>query len=215
MRRIAGFFPLLLLAACAVTPREAPAPVPQSGPVEVQILALNDFHGNLEPIKRPIVLEDGQGGREEVHAGGAAWFASAVRSLRLPSLREEAIKIADLLSAAHQEGHAWGDMAILCRHYSVMFDCAGVLRARGLPHQVRERSGDFAPLADSIKIMTMHVSKGLEFPVVAIPGLGQMPDPDEDVAGEARLFYVAATRATHKLLVTVSGDGEFGKALSA
>jgi Nuclease-related domain./UvrD/REP helicase. len=135
--------------------------------------------------------------------------------VRLPSLREEALKIADLLAAAHQEGHAWGDMAILCRHKSVMFDCADVLRARGLPHQVRERAGDYAPLADSIKVMTMHVSKGLEFPVVAIPGMGRMPEPDEDVAGEARLFYVAATRATHKLMVTVSGEGEFGKALGA
>jgi superfamily I DNA/RNA helicase len=28
---------------------------------------------------------------------------------------------------------------------------------------------------------------------------------------EARLFYVAATRATEKLLLTISGDGAFGK----
>jgi hypothetical protein len=133
--------------------------------------------------------------------------------LRLPSLRDEAPKIADLLAAAHQEGHAWGDMAILCRRHSVMFECANVLRARGLPHQVRERSGDFAPLANSIKVMTMHASKGLEFPVVAVPGVGQMPEEGEEEGDEARLFYVAATRATQKLLVTVSGVGEFGKAL--
>ncbi|MBG6076728.1 hypothetical protein IWX85_002565 [Polaromonas sp. CG_9.11] len=35
--------------------------------------------------------------------------------IRLPSLRDEAFKIAELLSAAHQEGHAWGDMAVICR----------------------------------------------------------------------------------------------------
>lgn len=135
--------------------------------------------------------------------------------LRLPSLRDEALKIADLLVAAHQEGHAWGDMAILCRRHSVMFECASVLRARGLPHQVRERSGDFAPLANSIKVMTMHASKGLEFPVVAIPGVGQMPEEGEEVGDEARLFYVAATRATHKLLLTVSGAGAFGTSLES
>ena len=134
--------------------------------------------------------------------------------VRLPSLREEAMKIADLLAAAHQEGHAWGDMAILCRRHSVMFECANVLRARGLPHQVRERSGDFAPLANSIKVMTMHASKGLEFPVVAMPGVGQMPEEGEEAGDEARLFYVAATRATQRLVVTVSGRGEFAKALS-
>lgn len=134
--------------------------------------------------------------------------------VRLPSLRDEALKIADLLAAAHQEGHAWGDMAILCRRHSVMFECANVLRARGLPHQVRERSGDFAPLANSIKVMTMHASKGLEFPVVAMPGVGQMPEEGEEVADEARLFYVAATRATQRLMVTASGDGGFGKVLA-
>lgn len=133
--------------------------------------------------------------------------------VRLPSLRDEALKIAELLAAAHQEGHAWGDMAILCRRHSVMFECANALRARGMPHQVRERSGDFAPLADSIKVMTMHASKGLEFPIVAVPGVGQMPEEGEEVGDEARLFYVAATRATQRLVVTVSGEGEFGKAL--
>lgn len=134
--------------------------------------------------------------------------------VRLPNLRAEALKIADLLAAAHQEGHAWGDMAILCRRHSVMFECATVLRARGLPYQVRERSGDYAPLANSIKVMTMHASKGLEFPVVALPGVGQMPEEGEEAGDEARLFYVAATRATQRLVVTVSGEGAFGQALA-
>src|SRR5690606_28416018 len=53
--------------------------------------------------------------------------------VRLPGLRAEALRIADLLAAAHQEGHAWGDMAVLCRRHSGMFECAHVLRARGLP----------------------------------------------------------------------------------
>ena len=33
--------------------------------------------------------------------------------IRLPTLRDEANKIAELLSDAHQEGHAWGDMAMI------------------------------------------------------------------------------------------------------
>ena len=44
--------------------------------------------------------------------------------VRLPSLRDEAFKIADLLASAHQEGHAWGDMAIVCRRHAVMDECA-------------------------------------------------------------------------------------------
>ncbi|UKI08847.1 MULTISPECIES: DEAD/DEAH box helicase [Variovorax] len=133
--------------------------------------------------------------------------------VRLPSLRDEAVKVAELLSTAHQEGHAWGDMAVICRQYAGMEECANALRLRKLPHQVRKGSGDFKPNADTIKIMTMHVSKGLEFPVVAVVGSGAMPRETDDEREEARLFYVAATRATQKLFITVSGDAAFGKRL--
>jgi hypothetical protein len=135
--------------------------------------------------------------------------------IRLPSLRDEAVKIAELLSAAHQEGHAWGDMAIICRHYSEMERCAAILRHRQLPHEVRKGSGTFNPLADTIKLLTMHVSKGLEFPVVALSGVGQMPEDGQDEAEEARLFYVAATRATQRLLIPLSGSGKFASRLPA
>lgn len=131
--------------------------------------------------------------------------------IRLPSLRDEAIKIAELLSAAHQEGHAWGDMAVLCRHYSEMDRCAAIFRHRRLPHEVRKDSGSFNPLVDTIKVMTMHVSKGLEFPVVALSGVGQMPGHEQDEAEEARLFYVAATRATQRLFIPLSGSGRFAE----
>lgn len=105
-------------------------------------------------------------------------------------------------------------MAIICRRHSVMETCASVLRQRGLPHQVRTRSGTFNPLSDSIKLLTMHASKGLEFPVVVLPGIGNMPEAGEDEAAEARLFYVAATRATQSLFITLSGDGPFAKQLA-
>ena len=57
--------------------------------------------------------------------------------------------------------------------------------------------------------MTMHASKGLEFPVVALPGVGRMPEPGKDEADEARLFYVAATRATQAVYITLSGNGAY------
>jgi hypothetical protein len=132
--------------------------------------------------------------------------------IRLPSLRDEARKVADQFAAAHQEGYAWGDMAVICRHYEQMDACAKAFEYSKLPHQVRRKSGSFNPGADSIKVLTMHACKGLEFPVVALVGAGQMPG-EEEPQDEARLFYVGATRATHKLLITVSGEGEFGKRL--
>jgi hypothetical protein len=129
--------------------------------------------------------------------------------IRLPSLRDEAVKIAELLAAAHQEGRAWGEMAIICRHHLVMDECAAALRQRQLPHQVRRAAGSFDPGADTIKVLTMHASKGLEFPVVALPGVGRMPEAGSNDEDEARLFYVAATRATHSLYITLSGHGAY------
>lgn len=43
------------------------------------------------------------------------------------------------------------------------------------------KSGDYQPGADAIQVMTMKVSKGLEFPVVALPGVGQMPAAGADM----------------------------------
>ena len=59
----------------------------------------------------------------------------------------------------------------------------------------------------------MWVSKGLEFPVEALPGVGHMPAKGEDEQEAARVFYVAATRATQRLVIGVSGDGGLGNRL--
>lgn len=131
--------------------------------------------------------------------------------IKLPSLREEAFAIADQMSNAHQEGHAWGDMAILCADWDTMDLCAHAMHQRKLPFNVRKYSGDYNPAADVIQIMTMKVSKGLEFPVVALPGVGHMPAAGENEQEAARVFYVAATRATQRLVMGVGGDGGFGR----
>ena len=130
--------------------------------------------------------------------------------IRLPTLREEVAQVAELLATAHREGHAWADMAILCRHHSEMDMCHEILNKRKLPHQVRRNSSSvYDPAHDSIKVMTLHVSKGLEFPVVALVGAGRMPAEGEDEREEARLFYVGATRATQRLVIGASGGGKF------
>jgi hypothetical protein len=135
--------------------------------------------------------------------------------IQLPTLRDEAFAIADHLGQAHQEGFAWGDMAVLCADWKTMDLCASALAQRKLPHRVRKRSGDYHPDADAIQVMTMKVSKGLEFPVVALPGVGHMPAPGEDEKEAARVFYVAATRATQWLVMGVGGDGGIGAQLQA
>ena len=66
---------------------------------------------------------------------------------------------------------------------------------------------------DAIQIMTMKVSKGLGFSVVALPGVGHMRAAGEDEPEAARGFYVATTRATQRLLIGVGGNGGFGSRL--
>jgi|GEM_PF-4149302 len=76
----------------------------------------------------------------------------------------------------------------------------------------RKRSGDYHPGADAIQVMTAKVRsviKGLEFPALALPGVGHMPAPGEDEKETARVFDVAAARAAQRLLIGVGGNGSF------
>ena len=65
------------------------------------------------------------------------------------------------------------------------------------------------PENGTVTLMTLHASKGLEFPAVAIAGLedGMLPhmnssDDESALEEERRLFYVGITRAKRHLLVT-------------
>jgi predicted nuclease of restriction endonuclease-like (RecB) superfamily len=73
------------------------------------------------------------------------------------------------------------------------------------PVEMRGSPGDFEPTSDTIKVMTVKVSKGLVFPVVALPGVGDMAAKGEDEQETARVFYVAATRAMQRLVIGVTG----------
>ena len=48
----------------------------------------------------------------------------------------------------------------------------------------------------------MQSSKGLEFPVVFLPCLDSMPAPSQEVGSEAKLLYVAMTRAIERIHMT-------------
>src|SRR5215213_4477780 len=65
------------------------------------------------------------------------------------------------------------------------------------------------PNADTVKLMTIHAAKGLEFPTVFVGGLEEGLFPNsmsintrEELEEERRLFYVAITRAKGRLYLT-------------
>ena len=75
----------------------------------------------------------------------------------------------------------------------------------------QEEAEALDPRADAVSLMTMHASKGLEFPVVFVAGCqegivpfvrpGEEPGLPEDLEEQRRLLYVAMTRACDELFL--------------
>ncbi len=99
--------------------------------------------------------------------------------------------------------------------------------ARRFPGSLADFIAELDPLCDSgatpppttphAKILSVHRAKGLEFEVVAVPGLGRGTFPRdgisvEDTEAERRLAYVAYTRAKRHLLIAHPVDGPYAEA---
>ena len=75
-----------------------------------------------------------------------------------------------------------------------------------------KRCGEKKYNGDAVTLMTLHGSKGLEFPAVILYGArkGQIPFESKkyetDLQEERRLFYVGMTRAKEELILTYSGE---------
>jgi hypothetical protein len=125
--------------------------------------------------------------------------------VKLPTLRDEARFLARRLNEANRLGTPWKDMAIIYRRYGIGQKLAEVLTHMGIPFQwQQDKKHAFSPSHDSVKLITMHSSKGLEFQLVCIPGVGAPARDEMAVEDEARLLYVAMTRATQELVMTHS-----------
>jgi len=94
----------LTLAACAAPIVEQPAPRPTSPvplpPIEVQILAFNDIHGNLEPPKQSVRSLDPSGAEVWVPAGGLAYMAGALATLRKGQAHSITVSAGDLIGGS-------------------------------------------------------------------------------------------------------------------
>lgn len=143
-----------------------------------------------------------------VQPTGAGRHGKLPEVIKLPSLHHELEVIVSRLQHAHDNGLAWGDMAVLYPSHFVGEKIQAALTQAQIPLDwltQNSSSRQFKTAHDSVKIITLHSSKGLEFPLVAIPSSGY-PLKDIKPRDQARLLYVGMTRATDTLLLTYHQD---------
>ena len=127
-----------------------------------------------------------------------------VKHLHCADHQKEATIIADFISRATQESWSLRDFAIL---YRTNLQAAAFKKAfadSGIPFVVGESSDT---RKNAVFIMTIHKSKGLEFPNVFVTGVctGLLPHhkaKEKDWDEELRLLYVAMTRAKNWLCLS-------------
>lgn len=128
-----------------------------------------------------------------------------------------------LHQALVKERASLGSAAVLCPTAKEKNTVMQLLDRRFKAKDMRSNEVDIS--YPGVKVMTMHVAKGLEFPVVAVVGLerGRLPipaiagvDPEEHFARQQRLLFVACSRAMRRLIVFAHRErpSHFAKALT-
>ncbi len=147
----------------------------------------------------------------EPDSAGRKGSLPAVRSFE--SFADEARYIASVFNRLHAERDMpWSEMCVLYCHNWMGKAVSDALSAAAIPFTWLKDSTSkrqFNNAEDSVKVITMHSSKGLEFATVATCGIGSLGVDSERVEEDAKLLYVAMTRATENLLVTSSKASPF------
>lgn len=115
--------------------------------------------------------------------------------------------ISDLGPEGKEELTNLAEMAVCYSNMTDLLD-ALLLGAEG----DLKRCGGKNYTADAVHLMTLHGSKGLEFPAVILygAGKGELPLENEkhpaDIEEERRLFYVGMTRAKEELIISYAQE---------
>ncbi len=128
--------------------------------------------------------------------------------LDAPNGRAEAELIAGRIAKAVADGRALNEVAVLFRTKRQMDNVAAALGRVGMAVQSMNAPGfrEFDWTRPSVKLITLHSAKGLEFPLVVVAGLDTMPFTGKPMEDEVRLLYVGMTRATHELVLSAAGS---------
>lgn len=97
LRKLVATAAAFLAAACTTVPAQQPHP---AAPIEVQILAINDFHGNLDPSADPIRFPLGTDQFTSARLGGAAIMGAELAKLRMGHANSITVAAGDLIGAS-------------------------------------------------------------------------------------------------------------------
>lgn len=96
MKSLLPAFALLALSGCATTQRDQAA----SLPIDIRIIGINDFHGHLDPPKAIVEKTESDGSKLRIPAGGVAYLASAIDSLKADAPNSVVVAAGDLIGAS-------------------------------------------------------------------------------------------------------------------
>src|SRR5689334_20611826 len=98
IRKLAAAITAFTLGACAahVAP---PAPLAPHVPVEVQILAFNDLHGNLQ-VPDPVEVTEPDRSKHKIATGGVAHLAATLAGLRAGHANTITVSAGDTIGAS-------------------------------------------------------------------------------------------------------------------
>jgi len=148
----------------------------------------------------------------EPEAAGNSGAVPVVK--QFTSLKEEIEYTKSCVQKWHENGIRWGDIAILYVSTQQGQKMADSLTNADVPHswlKAKAAKSQYDAANDSVTILTMQSSKGLEFPRVIIIGVGSMKDDEARLQQSARLLYVGMTRAQSCLLITTSANNEYSR----
>ena len=122
------------------------------------------------------------------------------------SIEGEGHAIAEWLKSRRAAGYNWAEMAVLYPEHWIGERVLPPLTSAGIPADViKQHRNRVSQHIDAVRLISMHAAKGLEFPCVAVTGLGQLGAREStSLEDDVRLTYVAVTRATHEAIVTYS-----------
>jgi hypothetical protein len=132
------------------------------------------------------------------------------------SIDAEAHCVAEWFLGRKKAGYEWPQMACLYPEHWIGERVAQVLARHDVPvDMVKNNKNRISMKRLAVRFLSMHTAKGLEFPCVAIAGLGLLGRHGEAIEECVRLTYVGVTRATHEALLTYSSESALVQRLIA